>query len=112
MVTLTKTGRKGFTWLILPQPWFITEGGEDRNSNREGAWRQELMQRPLNSAAYWLAPHGSLGLLCYIAQDGLPRDATTHSKLGSTVSVIIKKCSTHQTFSKLRSLFQITLVCA
>jgi hypothetical protein len=24
----------------------ITEGSQDRNSNRAGTWRQELMQRP------------------------------------------------------------------
>jgi hypothetical protein len=41
-------GRKGFIWLtfffFIPQ--FITEGNQDRNSNRAGSWRQELMQRP------------------------------------------------------------------
>jgi hypothetical protein len=25
---------------------FITEGSQDRSSNRAGTWRQELMQRP------------------------------------------------------------------
>jgi hypothetical protein len=34
---------------------FITEGSQDRNSNRTGSWRQELMQRPWRGAAYWLA---------------------------------------------------------
>ena len=34
---------------------FITEGSQDRNSNRAGTWRQELMQRPWKGAAYWLA---------------------------------------------------------
>jgi hypothetical protein len=33
----------------------ITGGSQDRNSSRAGTWRQELMQRPWRSAAYWLA---------------------------------------------------------
>ena len=33
---------------------FITEGNQDRNSNRAGTWRQELKQRPQRGAAYWL----------------------------------------------------------
>ena len=41
----------------------IIEGRQDRNSNREETWSQELMQRPCRSAAYWLAPHGLLSLL-------------------------------------------------
>ena len=31
---------------------FIFEGSQDRNSNRVGTWRQELMQRPWKDAAY------------------------------------------------------------
>ena len=30
---------------------FVTEGGQDRNSNRTGTWRQELMQRSWRGAA-------------------------------------------------------------
>jgi hypothetical protein len=30
---------------------FITEGSQDRNSSKEGTWRQELMQRPWGAAA-------------------------------------------------------------
>ena len=48
---------------------FIIEGGQDRNSSRAGAWRQELMQRPWRSAAYCLVLHGSLNL---------PRSDTIH----------------------------------
>jgi hypothetical protein len=33
--------------------WFVTEGSQDRNSNRAGFWRQELMLR--RGAAYWCA---------------------------------------------------------
>jgi hypothetical protein len=39
---------------------FITEGSQDRNSNRAGTWRQELMERLWKDAAYWLAPHDLL----------------------------------------------------
>jgi hypothetical protein len=62
--------------------WFIFGGSQVRNSNRAGTWRQELMQRPWRGAAYWLAPHGLLSLLCYRTQDHQPRDTTTHIGLG------------------------------
>jgi hypothetical protein len=35
---------------------FIIKGSQDRNSNRIGAWKQELMQRPWRRAAYGLFP--------------------------------------------------------
>jgi hypothetical protein len=57
----------------------ITEGSKDRNSNRAGSWRQELMQRPWRGAAYFLAPYVLLILLSNRTQDHLPRDVTTHS---------------------------------
>jgi hypothetical protein len=34
------------------------ERSQDRNSNRAGSWRQELMQKPRRAAVYWLSPHG------------------------------------------------------
>ena len=40
---------------------FIIEASQDRYSNRTGAWRQELMQRPWRGAAYWLAQPAFLG---------------------------------------------------
>jgi hypothetical protein len=70
-------GRKGFIWLMLPNPWSLIGGGQDRNS-----WRQELMQRPWRDAAYWLAPRGLSSLLSYRAQDHQPGDGTTHNVLG------------------------------
>jgi hypothetical protein len=60
----------------------IIGGGQDRNSNKTGAWRQELMQRPWNNAVYCLVPHGMLSLLSYRTQDHQPRDGTTHNGLG------------------------------
>jgi hypothetical protein len=38
------------------------EGSQDRNSNWAGIWRQELMQKPQRSAAYWLVLQGLLSL--------------------------------------------------
>ena len=45
--------------LLVPQ----LEEVRVRNLNKAGTWRQELMQGPWRSAAYWLAPHGLLSLL-------------------------------------------------
>ena len=48
--------------------WQLTvhyEGKEGRNSNRAGTKRQELKQRAWRRAAYGLAPHNVLGLLCF-----------------------------------------------
>jgi hypothetical protein len=41
---------------------FITKGSQDRNSNRAGTWRQELMQKPycLLDCFSWLAQLSSL----------------------------------------------------
>jgi hypothetical protein len=38
--------------------------------------KQELMQRPLRGAAYWLAPPGLLSMLSYRTQDYQSRDGT------------------------------------
>jgi len=47
----SKLGRKGFVPLQFIQHC-VTEGSQDRNSNRAGTWRQELMQRLWRGAAY------------------------------------------------------------
>jgi hypothetical protein len=48
---------------------FISEETQDRNLNRAGTWRQELMQKPWRDAAYWLTLYGLLNLLSYRTQD-------------------------------------------
>jgi hypothetical protein len=52
---------------------------QDRNSNRAGIWRQELMQKPQRSAVYWLAPQGLLSLLSYRTEEHQPRGDITHN---------------------------------
>jgi hypothetical protein len=47
------------TWL------FITKASQDWNSHKAGTWRQELMQRPWRSAAYWIASPHLLSLFSY-----------------------------------------------
>jgi hypothetical protein len=62
--TQSKLGREGRVYLVNTSVLvFIIKGSQDRNLNRAGTWRQELMQRPWRSAAYWLAQHGLLSLL-------------------------------------------------
>ena len=48
--------------------WYI-KGNQDYSSNMMGIWRQEWMQRPWKSAAYWLVPHTLLSLLSYGIKD-------------------------------------------
>ena len=69
----------------------ITEGSQNRNSNRAGTWRQELMQSPQRGAAYWLVLCALLNLLPY--KNPGPRGSTTHNGLGPPPSIIalIKK---------------------
>jgi hypothetical protein len=50
----------------------ITKGSQDRNSNRAGTWRRELMYQLWRGAAYWLASPGLLSLFSYRTQDTSP----------------------------------------
>lgn len=49
--------RKGIIALTVPHGSSWLRAERERNSNRAGTGRQELMQRPRRSAAFWLAPH-------------------------------------------------------
>jgi hypothetical protein len=51
-MTKGKMERKGFLWLTLFLLLFIIEGSQDRNSNKSGSRRQELMQRPWRDVTY------------------------------------------------------------
>jgi hypothetical protein len=55
--------------------------GKPKPEFRAGAWRQELMQRPWRSAAYWLALHVLLCLFSYTTQDHLQRRGRVGWKL-------------------------------
>lgn len=70
---------------------FITEGGQNRSSSRAGSWRQELMQRPWQGAAYWFVPLGLFSLFSYRTQDHQPRCGPTHNRLGLPPQSLIKK---------------------
>jgi hypothetical protein len=54
---------------------------------KKETWRQELKQRTWRNTANWLALHGLLSLLSYIAQDHILRGGPTHSGLGSPISI-------------------------
>jgi len=60
----------------------LIKRSQDRNSDKAGIWRQELMQRPRRSPVYWLAPYDLVSLLSDTTQDPQPRDATIHTGLG------------------------------
>jgi hypothetical protein len=54
-ITKKQVGKERVYSAYISIKLFITEGSQDRNSNRAGTWRQELMQRPWRGAAHWLA---------------------------------------------------------
>ena len=87
-------GKKGFIQFTIL--YYSPSLREVRtNRNRAGTWRQELMQWPWRSAAYWLAPHGLLSLLSDRTQDHLPRVCPTHNGRGPPpISHDYKSCPT------------------
>jgi hypothetical protein len=58
--TKVQVGEERVCLAYLSTVLFLIEGSQDRISNRAGSWRQELMQRPLRGAVYWIASHGFL----------------------------------------------------
>ena len=58
------------------------KGSQDRNSNRAGPWRQELMQRPWRGAAYWLF----LGAcsVCFLIENRTTSPGMTLTTMGRT----------------------------
>ena len=55
-----QVGEKGVYLTNTSIALFIVEGSQDRNSNRVGTWRQELMQRPWRGAVDWAVPYPSI----------------------------------------------------
>jgi hypothetical protein len=68
-------GRDGFIWFTFPS-LFITEGSQDRNSNKNGTWGQELSQRSCRAAEYWLTLYSS-ALFLIVPRTTSPGIATT-----------------------------------
>jgi len=64
----SKLRREGCIGFTLPYHWTSLKKVRT-DSNKEGTWRQELMQKPWRGAAYWLAPHDFLHLFSYRTQD-------------------------------------------
>jgi hypothetical protein len=79
-------GKEGANLAYTSTSQSIIEGSQDRNSNWEGTWRQELMQTPWRDAVYWLAPHDLLSLLSYSTQDHPSRGNTTPNGVGLLTS--------------------------
>jgi hypothetical protein len=69
-------GKERVYLAYIATPLFTIEGSQDRNSNRAGTWRQELMQRPWRGVSYWLALYGLIILLSHRTQNHQPRDGT------------------------------------
>ena len=82
-------GEETVYFSYISRSLFIIEGSQDRNSNRAGTWRQELMKRP-SGAVYWLSPCGLLGMLSDRTQDHQPRSGPTHNGLGPPTSIFRK----------------------
>lgn len=64
--TKSNLGRKGFAYTSKLQ--FLIRGGKEN-------WKQELMENPWRSTAYWLVPHSFLSLLSYKTQNHQSRMA-------------------------------------
>ena len=62
----TICGGKGLFGLDFHITLFLMEGSQDRNSDKAGTRRQELMQRPWRGTVYWLVPRGACSACCLI----------------------------------------------
>jgi hypothetical protein len=78
-----KQGGKGLVGLLS----HIKEGSQDRNSNRAGTWRQELMQKPWRDAAFLLLMPCSAGFLIEPRTTRPGKEGTTHNELGPPPSI-------------------------
>jgi hypothetical protein len=65
IVTKKQVGEERLHLACTSTLLFITKGSEDRNSQRAGTWRQELIERPWRGAAYSIVSPGLLSLLFY-----------------------------------------------
>lgn len=49
---------------------FIVKGSQGRESNSEGTWRGELVQRSWRDAAYWITPLDLLSMISFRTYEG------------------------------------------
>jgi hypothetical protein len=90
---------------------FITGGSQDRNSNRAGTWKQELMQRPWRNTAYWHTESA------FFKNPGLPVQGQDHAQWVPPLlnQSLIKKMPTGQLYGCIFSIgvpsSQMTLAC-
>jgi hypothetical protein len=54
-MTKEQVGEKRVYSAYISTLLFINKGSQDRNSQRAGTWRQELMQRPWRDVLFWFA---------------------------------------------------------
>lgn len=82
-------------------------------TQRTGTWRQELIQMPQRSDAYWLAPHSMFLLL--LTQDHQVKDTTNHNGLGPPPSITNSENALQpnlmEAFPQMVPYFQITRAC-
>lgn len=86
-MTIEQVGKGKVYLAYTSRSLFIIKGSQDRNTNKAGARRQELTQKPWRGVAYWLAHHGLLSLLSHRTQDHQPRHGITHNGLGPPISI-------------------------
>ena len=106
-------GMKGFIWLTLILSLLLTEGIPDRNSNRAGTWRPELMQRP------WRVLLSGLVIMacsvCFLIEPRTTRPGMAPPTIDWTLShQSLKKISYSWVLWKILlkvPSFQITLAC-
>lgn len=78
----TKLWKKVFTSSYNHQVTDNHWGKSRQELKQGGTWRQELKERPVGNAAYWLALRDLLSLLSHTSQDYLSRGGTVSSGLG------------------------------
>ena len=81
-MTERQVGKARIYLAYNPTSLFIMEEIQERNSNRAGSWRQELMQRPWRVLLTNLLPMACSA--CFIKEPRInqPRDGTTYNGLG------------------------------
>lgn len=92
-IAKSNLGRKVFVPSYASRSWSIIERGQ-------GELKKELKLRPWGNTVYWFASHW-LSWLLYTAQDLLPWNGTTHSRLACLHQLAVVKIA-HQRQSSTR----------